>query len=165
MFFRSEAMFMHTECGSKTLGRKLLSFSVGALLLLTSTLPVPAQEPDATVKITRRSFSEGIGLTWGEGVLTYKGMGYPFEFIARGRLREIDTRIAAQELSGRVFNLRALDDFNGNYTVVEGKESTSAGATRATLKNEKSVVVSLVSTVEGRKFNLGREGMSIELKK
>jgi hypothetical protein len=144
---------------------KLIGFFAGTLLLLSSVLSAPGQEPDATVTITRRSFSEGIGLTWGEGLLTYRGMGYPFEFIARGRLREIDSRISAQELSGRVFNLKALDDFNGNYAVVEGTESTGAGATRATLRNEKSVVVSLVSTVEGRKFTLGREGMSIELKK
>ena len=144
---------------------KRLGLLAGILFLLSTIGSVPAQEPDATVRITRRSFAEGIGLTWGEGMLTYKGMAYPFEFITRGRLREIDTRIAAEELSGRVFNLKALENFNGNYAVVEGTEATGAGATRATLKNEKSVVVSLVSTVEGRKFNLGREGMSIELKK
>ena len=147
------------------MGCKRLGLFAGILLLLSNILSVPAQEPDATVTITRRSFSEGIGLTWGEGILTYKGIAYPFEFIARGRLREIDTRIAAQELSGRVFNLKSLEDLNGNYTVLEGSEATSDGGTRATLKNEKGVVVNLVSTVEGRQFNLGREGMSIELKK
>jgi hypothetical protein len=33
------------------------------------------------------------------------------------------------------------------------------------MKNEKGVVVNLVSTVEGRKFNLASEGLKIELKK
>jgi hypothetical protein len=146
------------------MGRKLFGLIAGSIVLLSNVSWLPAQEPDATVKITRRSVSEGIGLTWGEGVLTFKGKGYSFSFDARGRLREVDTRITAQELSGQVFNLKNLDDFSGNYTVVEEKEAASGG-TRATLKNQKGVVVNLVSTVEGRKFALGREGMDIQLKK
>ena len=147
------------------MGRKLVGLIAGSILLLSNVSLIPAQEPDATVKITRRSVAEGIGLSWGEGVLTYKGKDYPFNFDARGRLREVDPRMTAQELSGRVFNLKNLEDFNGNYTIIEGKEAASAGGTRATLKNQKGVVVNLVSTVEGRKFTLGREGMDIEIKK
>ena len=45
------------------------------------------------------------------------------------------------------------------------EDSESGGATRATMKNQKGVVVNLVSAVEGRKFTLAREGMDIELKK
>ena len=147
------------------MGRKLVGLIAGSILLLSNVSSVPAQEPDATVKITRRSVAEGIGLSWGEGVLTYKGKDYPFSFDARGRLREVDPGMTAQELSGRVFNLKNLEDFNGNYTIIEGKEAASGGGTRATLKNQKGVVVNLVSTVEGRKFTLGREGMDIEIKK
>ena len=147
------------------MGRKLVGLIAGSILLLSNVSSIPAQEPDATVKITRRSVAEGIGLSWGEGVLTYKGKDYPFSFDARGRLREVDPGMTAQELSGRVFNLKNLEDFNGNYTIIEGKEAASAGGTRATLKNQNGVVVNLVSTIEGRKFTLGREGMDIEIKK
>ena len=73
--------------------------------------------------------------------------------------------MTAQELSGRVFNLKNLEDFNGNYQVVEGEGMDTGGGTRATLKNQKGVVVNLVSTIQGRKFTLGREGMNIEIKK
>ena len=147
------------------MGRKLVGLIAGSILLLSNVSSVSAQEPDATVKITRRSVAEGIGLSWGEGVLTYKGKDYPFSFDARGRLREVDPGMTAQELSGRVFNLKNLEDFNGNYTIIEGKEAASGGGTRATLKNQNGVVVNLVSTIEGRKFTLGREGMDIEIKK
>ena len=149
----------------ETLLHKLLGLIAGSVLLLLLISSASAQEVDATVKITRRTVAEGIGLSWGEGVLTYKGKDYRFGFDARGRLREVDPRMTAQELSGRVFNLKKLDDFNGNYTIIEGKEAASGGGTRATLKNQKGVVVNLVSTVEGRKFTLGREGMDIEIKK
>jgi hypothetical protein len=108
--------------------------------------------------------SSGIGLSWGEGVLSYKGKDYPFTFHASGRLREVDVKTTANELSGQVFNLKNVEDFSGNYKSAEG-EKAGGGGTRATLKNQKGVVVNLTSTVEGRKFSVAREGMDIEFKK
>jgi hypothetical protein len=133
-------------------------------LLLSNTSLASAQEPDGTVKITRRSVAEGIGLSWGEGALSFKGNSYVFTFRARAPLRELDASVSAAELSGQVFNLKKLDDFNGNYKIVEGSDVASAGGTQATLKNQNGVVVNLVSSVAGRKFTLGRDGMDIELK-
>ena len=148
------------------MGRILLGlFIAGGLLLAANTSSDAAQTPDGTVKITRRSVAEGIGLSWGEGVLTYKGKEYPFSFHASGRLREVDVKTTAAELSGQVFNLKNLDDFNGNYKSVEGEQMATGGGTRATLKNSQGVVVNLVSKVAGRKFTLAREGMDIEIKK
>jgi hypothetical protein len=80
-------------------------------------------------------------------------------------LRELDASVSAAELSGQVFNLKNLDDFNGNYKIIEGKDIAAGGGTRATLQNQNGVRVNLFSTVEGRKFTLGRDGMDIELKK
>lgn len=136
-----------------------------SVLLSTNVSSAPAQVPDGTVKITTRSVSPGIGLSWGDGVLTYKGQDYPFTFQAKGLFRDVDPGITAAELSGRVFNLKSVAVFNGTYHKVEGDASDVGGGTRATMKNLNGVVVDLVSTVEGRKFILGRDGMSIELKK
>ena len=141
------------------------------LLLITSlslTWKVsaePAQAPDGTIKITSRMVAPGIGLSWGEGVLTYKGRDYPFTFKATGLFRDVDTKIAAAELSGQVFDLKQPEDFGGNYQKVETPTSESGSASRATMKNHNGVVVNLMSTIAGRKFNLAREGMDIELKK
>jgi hypothetical protein len=147
-----------------SLGRKLLGLIV-ASLLLSNAFFVRAQEPDGTVEITRRSVAEGIGLSWGEGVLSFKGNRYSFTFRARAPLRELDANVSAAELSGRVFNLKRPEEFSGNYKIVEGEDLTGGGGTRATLKNQHGVVINLVSTVEGRKFTLGRDGMDIEIKK
>jgi hypothetical protein len=116
------------------------------------------------VKITSRMVAPGIGLSWGEGVLSFKGRDYPFTFKATGLFRDVDAKIAAAELSGRVFELKSLEDFSGNYQRVE-PETVAGGTAGAAMKNQKGVVVNLVSTVEGRKFVLAREGMDIELKK
>jgi len=148
------------------MGRTLLGLLVaGSLLVALNVSSAPAQVPDGTIKITSRMVAQGVGLSWGEGVLTYKGRDYLFTFQASGLFRDVDTKIAAAELSGRVFELKRLEDFSGNYQKVASEDSASGADTRAAMKNQKGVVVNLVSTVEGRKFVLAREGMDIELKK
>jgi hypothetical protein len=138
---------------------------VVSVLLPSKVLSASAQVPDGTVKITTRSLSPGIGLSWGDGVLTYKGEDYPFTFQAKGLFRDVDSGITAAELSGQVFNLNRVAVFNGTYHKVEADTSdVGRGGTRATMKNLNGVVVNLVSTVEGRKFILGPDGISIKLK-
>jgi len=138
---------------------------MNGLLLTFAVSSSSAQVPDGTIKVTSRRVAQGVGLSWGEGVLTYKGRDYPFTFQATGLFRDVDTKIAAAELSGQVFDLKKPEDFGGNYQKVEAQTSESGSASRATMKNQNGVVVNLMSTIEGRKFNLAREGMEIELKK
>jgi hypothetical protein len=150
----------------KEMGRTLLGLLVaGSLLVALNVSSAPGQVPDGTVKITSRMVAPGIGLSWGEGVLSFKGRDYPFTFKATGLFRDVDAKIAAAELSGSVFELKRLEDFSGNYKNIASEDSASGAGTRAAMKNQKGVVVNLVSTVEGRKFVLAREGMDIELKK
>jgi len=138
---------------------------MNGLLLTFAVSSSSAQVPDGTIKVTSRMVAQGVGLSWGEGVLTYKGRDYPFTFQATGLFRDVDTKIAAAELSGQVFDLKKPEDFGGNYHKVEAQTPESGSASRATMKNQNGVVVNLMSTIEGRKFNLAREGMEIELKK
>lgn len=142
-----------------------LFFAIIGCVLSLDVFSAAAQVPDGTLKITRRSVAEGIGLSWGEGVLTYKGTDYFFSFRARAPLRELDASVSASELSGEVFNLPKLEDFSGNYQIVNGREMATDGGTSAIIKNQRGVVVHMVSTVAGRKFTLGRDGLDIELKK
>jgi hypothetical protein len=146
--------------------RTVLKLVIIVSLFLIWNVPLTlAQTPDGAVKITSRMVAPGIGLSWGEGVLTYKGLDYPFTFKATGLFRDVDASIAAAELSGQVFNLNNPEDFSGNYQKVETQTSEGGAGSRATMKNQNGVVVNLVSTMEGRKFALAREGMDIELKK
>ncbi len=138
---------------------------VGSLLLTSRVSLTAAEVTDNTVKVTSRMVAPGIGLSWGEGVLRYKNQDYPFTFKATGLFRDVDAKITAAELSGRVSELMRLEDFSGNYKKVESKDSTSGADSRATLKNQKGVVLNLVSAVEGRKFNFSRDGMDVEFKK
>jgi hypothetical protein len=160
----AEAMLVTARAGRKTVDRTVIGFFiVVSVLLLSNVSSAPAQVPDGRVKITTRSVAPGVGLSWGEGVLTYKDRDYPFTFQAKGLFRDVDAAITAAELSGQVFNLKSPEDLGGNYRKVEAEDADSAGS-RATLKSQNGVVVNLVSTIEGRKFNLSREGMNIEIK-
>jgi hypothetical protein len=150
--------------GGKML-RAVLTFIIASLLLTTSVSSIAAETPDGTIKITSRMVAPGIGLSWGDGVLTYKGQIYPFTFKANGLFRDVDPKMTAAELSGQVFNLKSPEDFGGNYHKVEGKNVESGAGSSAIMKNEKGATMSLVSTIAGRKFNLAREGLNIELKK
>src|SRR4030095_13127337 len=109
-----------------------------------------AQEPAGTIKITTRMVAPGIGLSWGDGVLTYKAQEIPFTFQANGLFRNVDADITAAELSGQVFNLNNPADFAGNYQKVEEKDPDTGAGSNATMRNENGVVVNLVSTIAGR---------------
>jgi hypothetical protein len=133
-------------------------------VLASDVLPAATQLPDGRLKLTSRFASPGIGLSWGDGVLTYRGQDYPFTFQAKGLFRDVDPAITASELSGEVFNLQRVAVFNGTYQAVETGNTDRGGGTRATMKNSNGVIVKLASDIEGRKFVLGRDGMSITLK-
>lgn len=141
---------------------RLTLISIGLLTIPAASFA--AQTPDGTVKIKSRMVASGIGLSWGEGVLIYKGQEYPFTYQANGLFRDVDTAMTAGELSGQVFNLHTPADLSGNYQRVETNSSNSGAGTSATMENKNGVVVNLVSEVAGRKFNLSREGLNIELK-
>jgi hypothetical protein len=142
---------------------------IGLLVAVSVWLSAPvarvtAQEPDGTVKITRRSVAEGVGLSWGDGVLSYRGKDYAFSFKASGLLREIDPSIKSAELSGRVFNLKNVEDFNGTYKIAE-TGGPAGGGKVVTIVNQNGVAVRITSASGSRKFTLGADGMTIELKK
>lgn len=136
---------------------------VGSMLLPSAIMRAAAEEPDGTVRITGRSVAPAVGLTWGDGVLTYQGKDYSFSFNAAGLSREINVDLNVAELSGEVFNLKKLEDFNGNYMGVSA-EATGTG-TSATIKNRNSVVINIVAKTPGVRFSLGVDGLKIELKK
>ena len=53
------------------------------------------------MKITSRMVAPGIGLSWGEGVLTYKDQDYPFTFHATGFSEMSTARSPPQSFPGR----------------------------------------------------------------
>ena len=118
--------------------------------------------PDATLRLSGRSAAAGVGVTWGSGTLTYKGKHYPVEV---NGLTVGDLGITSVEASGKVYNLKSLRDFDGNYAGVTGGVTAGGGAVAAAMKNQHGVTVELVSTTRGVAIALGGDGVDLKIKR
>jgi hypothetical protein len=140
----------------------LLTVVILTLFICLSGLAVAQDEkPDATLELSQGQVGLGIGFSWGSGTLTYQGKKYPVKVEG---ISVIDIGITKAEAAGKVYNLKKLLDFNGNYTAatVEGTLGGGAGAT--TMKNQNGVVINLVTTTQGINLKLAPGGVNLKLK-
>jgi hypothetical protein len=133
-----------------------------ALLGLTLSLAQAQDKPDATLKLSGGSVAAGVGLSWGGGTLSYQGKTYPIKVSG---LSVGDVGISKIEASGEVFNLKKLDDFDGNYTAAAAGATIAGGASALAMKNQNGVTVNLVSTTQGVKLALGAAGVEMKIEK
>ena len=149
--------------------RYITSFMFGCALLAsaafaddsqTSSAANTAQEPDATITFSGDSVAVGVGYIWGNGKLTYEGKTYPIKLSG---VSVVDVGAAHITGSGNVYNLTTLKDFNGNYAAASAGLTVGGGGSAAVLRNEHGVVIKLLSTTEGLRFNLSADGVNIQL--
>src|SRR5262249_2968300 len=119
------------------------------------------KKPDATVQLSGGSIAAGVGVSWASGTLTYKGKKYPIE--VKG-LSVGDVGASKLAASGKVYDLKKLEDFDGNYTAVGTGATVGGGAGAITAKNQNGVRLDLVSTTQGVKFSLGTSGIEMKVK-
>jgi hypothetical protein len=121
--------------------------------VLASWVLAQEKKPSGSLRLSEGSVAVGVGFSWGSGVLTYEGKEYPFS--VQG-LSVADVGVSRASATGVVHNLTKLADFDGHYTTI------TAGA--ATMRNQHGVVIDLLGTTEGVKFNLSVDGMRLTLK-
>lgn len=126
------------------------------------TLALAAEPPPSgTVKITSKAIAIGVGVTWGDGQLTYQGKTVPFSV---NGLSVVDLGVTDISSSGEVFNLNKLSDFSGNYVAGEAGAAIAGGPTDTIMKNENGVVIRLHGTQKGARLTLAAQGVSLKLK-
>ena len=113
-----------------------------------------------TVTIESTSIGLGIGVSWGEGTLSYGGELFPFRM---KDLSLVDLGISSVKVSGRVHNLHRVSDLAGTYKGIGGGVTVVAGGSGLKAKNEHGVILVLSSYQEGLEFSLGAAGLKIEL--
>lgn len=136
--------------------------TIAALSIALTAALAEEKKPDATIKLSAGSVAAGIGVSWGEGTLTYKGKAYPID--VKG-LSVGDVGITKVEASGTVHNLKDLADFDGNYTAVAAGATVAGGGSVTAMRNQNGVSVELVATTKGVKFALGGGGVDMKIKK
>ena len=131
----------------------VLLFGVAAMTGFTQAASHESR-PDATLRMSMGGVHIGIGGSSGSGTLTYRGKNYPFRVsgMAVGRVG-----VTSSSAVGDVFNLRHLQDFNGNYTV------GGAGRTGTIMSNQAGVIVRISSTQKGVAVNATGGGLTMRL--
>lgn len=117
--------------------------------------------PSGTVNLTSKSVAVGVGVSWGDGTLTFGGKTYPFSIEGLGIA---DLGVSNVTTSGEVFNLKNVADFSGNYIAGEAGIAIAGGPTDTIMKNEKGVVLRLHGTQQGVRLTLAAQGVRLTVK-
>jgi hypothetical protein len=134
---------------------------LAAALVCVGGVAAADDKPSGTVTIESKSVALGIGVSWGDGKLRYKGKTYSFS--VKG-LSVVDLGVSKVSAKGKVFHLNKAEDFAGTYAAAQAGAAVGGGMSAVALKNENGVVMELTSTQTGVKFTLAGEGIEVKLK-
>ena len=143
----------------RTVSRLALLFLVTALA--SNAVPGESQKPSGKVSIESKSIGVGIGVSWGDGKLSFKEKEYPFSIDG---LTLVDFGISKASAAGDVYNLTDAAKFAGTFVAAEAGFALAGGVGGVVLRNQDGVVMHLRSTSKGAKLQLGPSGMTIKLK-
>ena len=143
----------------RTVSRFALFFLVTAL----ASYAVAAEKATPSGKVTMQSTSiaVGIGVTWGDGKLTFKGKDYPFSIDG---LTLVDWGISKAQAEGEVYNLTDPAKLGGTYLAAEAGLTLAGGMGGMVLRNQDNVVLHLRSVSQGARLQLGTSGLTIKMK-
>ena len=137
---------------------------VAALAAACLALPVAAYaqsgEPVAKVNFAGGSIAAGVGFSWGDGTLAYKGKAYHFKIDG---FNVGDVGIASIDATGDVYNLLKVEDFGGTYAAAGAGATLATGGSLITMQNPQGVVMQIRSTTAGLRLHLGPSGINVTL--
>jgi hypothetical protein len=116
--------------------------------------------PDATLQLSGGSFAAGIGYVWGHGTVNFQGSDHKFSIHG---VSVVDVGAASISATGSVSNLANLKDFAGKYVAWSAGATVGGGGSAVYMKNEHGVVIKLISTTTGLRFNLSGNGVTVKL--
>jgi outer membrane immunogenic protein len=136
--------------------------SLVVMLFVFGTVRLAATaDSTATVSIQTTSVAAGVGVQWGEGVLTFKGKKHSFSLQG---LDLVGVGYAQVTARGTVSNLTKLSDFEGVYVATEAAASAGSGPATITMKNPNGVTISISAVQEGVQLKLAAGGVNVDLK-
>lgn len=115
-------------------------------------------QPSGTVEINQRTAALVVGGSGGTGVLYYQGQSYPFEIGGVGFGGIGYTELQA---TGEVYNLYALEDFEGTYGQARVGLTAGTGEGQQWLQNTSGVYLELRTQTSGLALNAGLDGMIV----
>jgi hypothetical protein len=133
------------------------------LAMAVATTAVGAEKaiPSGKVSIESTSIAAGVGVSWGDGKLNFKGKDYPFSVDG---LSLVDWGISKVNATGDVYNLTDVSKFAGTYVAAEAGLTLAGGMGGMVLRNSNGVVIHLRSVSQGAQLQLGTSGLIIKMK-
>jgi len=146
---------------SKVLKASGLALFFMVMTLASNAVAAEKATPSGKLTIESRSIAAGIGITWGDGKLSFKGKDYPFSIDG---LTLVDFGISKASAAGEVYNLTDPAKLAGTYVAAEAGIVLAGGMGGMVLRNQDGVVIHLRSVSRGAKLQLGTSGLSIKMK-
>ena len=138
-------------------------FALFFLVMAVASTAVTAQKATPSGKVTMESTSiaAGVGVSWGDGTLTFKGKTYPFSIDG---LSLVNWGISKAQANGDVYNLTDVSKFAGTYVAAEAGLTLAGGLGGMVLRNSEGVILHLRSVSQGAQLQLGPSGLKITMK-
>ena len=135
---------------------------LGLASLVLGMATISAQEATTgKVTIDSKSVAVGVGVSWGDGTLEFRGKKYPFT--VQG-LSVVDLGVSKVSARGDVTNLKKVEDFAGTFTAAGAGGTVGGGMAVAALRNQNGVEMKLTATTQGVKFALAGGGVTVKMK-
>jgi hypothetical protein len=136
----------------------LVVFLVGGVSMTGAQSQEPY--PVGDISIEYKQVSAGVGYSWGDGVLKFKGKEYKFK--VKG-LKAIAVGISSIKAKGLVYSLENVSDFPGNYLSWEAGAALIKGPAGLVMRNPKGVLIAFQASQTGVELNMGVEGINITM--
>src|SRR4030095_6559404 len=140
---------------------RVMGVVVSSLLMVSALAIAQDGPPSGKVWVESTSVALGIGVSWGDGKLTFQGKEHPFKVEG---LSVIGLGVSKVTANGELFNLKKLSDFDGNYVAGQAGATVGGGAGALIMRNQNGVVMKLTSTSQGVQLTLAGAGVDVKLK-
>jgi hypothetical protein len=123
-----------------------------------------ARVPAGLVKLNFKSVGAVVGSSSGDGVLSYGGKDYPFT-VSGFSLGDVGS--SNFEGAGKVYDLKNLKDFAGNYSAAQATFAIGGGQSDLSMSNGKGVTIIVLANQgkeSGTRLSLGPSGVTLKLK-
>jgi hypothetical protein len=136
---------------------------IGLAVMVFTVVAAPAWAADDTtgkVSIEAMTVGVGLGVTWGTGVLEYRGQEYPFTVTG---FSVGDLGAAKVVAKGEVYNLQSAEDFAGVFMAAVAGATLGGGAGAAAMKNQRQVDMVWTAAKQGVSLSLAQAGLNVKL--
>lgn len=139
---------------------RLLGAALALLLACGVVSPSRAATGEVSVVFTKGGFVVGVGS--GHGVLEFRGQRYPFD--VSGLSVGFTIGASTTRLVGRALNLRAPDDFAGQYGLIGAGGALAGGVGGVRLRNHRGVILELAGGKIGAELSVAVGGVTVALR-